>query len=84
MATNLPILSVTDEQAVRILDAYKAKYGTTTTAETARAYKRWLAGEVRAVVMAHEAQQIDETNNAAKRNALVNLQATLPDPDAIV
>lgn len=83
MATNLPILTVQDAQATRILDAYKALYGTTTTAETVRAYKRWLAGEVRAVVMAHEASKIDETNNAAKRDALVLVEAGLPDPDTI-
>ncbi len=83
MATNLPILSVADAQATRILDAFKAQYGTTTTAETVRAYKRWLAGEVRAVVMAHEAMKIDATNNAAKRDALVLLEASLPDPDAV-
>ncbi len=83
MATNLPTLSLPDLQAARVLDAYKAKYGTTTNAETARAFKKWLAGEVRAVVMAHEAQKIDEANNASKRNALAALEVELPDPDAV-
>lgn len=83
MATNLPILTVTDAQATRILEAYKAKYGTATTAETVRAYKQWLAGEVRGVVMIHEASKIDETNNVTKRDTLATLHASLPDPDTI-
>jgi hypothetical protein len=84
MATNLPTLTVQDAQATRILDAYKAKYGTATTADTARAFRKWLAGEVRAVVIAHEASVIDEANNASKRTALATLRAELPDPDAVV
>lgn len=84
MAVTLPTLSVPDFQGARILDAYAAKYGTTTNAETARAFKRWLAGEVRAVVVAHEAQQIDEANNSAKRTQLASLEASLPDPDQVV
>lgn len=84
MATNLPILTVQDAQATRILEAFKAHYGTTTTAGTVKAYKQWLATSVRAVVMAHEAQKIDEANNAAKRDALVLVEASLPDPAAIV
>lgn len=83
MAINLPTLSLPDLQANRVLDAYKAKYGTTTQAETVKAFKKWLAGEVRAVVIAHEAQKIDEANNANKRNALAAMEADLPDPDAI-
>lgn len=84
MATNLPTLSLPDAQATRVLDAYKAKYGTTTTAETARAFKKWLATEVRAVVMAYESQKIDEANNANKRTSLAAIEADLPDPEAVV
>lgn len=84
MATNLPTLSLPDLQAARVLDAFKARFGTTTTAETVRAYRRWLAAEVRAVVLAHEAVLIDEGNNARKRDALAALAADLPDPDAVV
>lgn len=83
MAINLPTLSLPDAQATRVLDAFKAKFGTTTTAETARAYRKWLAVAVREVVIAHEGQVIDEANNASKRNALAALQADLPDPEAI-
>jgi hypothetical protein len=79
--TILPTLAITEDRQARILDAYKARFGTTTTAETARACRRWLAGGVRAVIEAYEAQQIDEANNATKRNALAALRATLPDPD---
>jgi hypothetical protein len=83
MAITLPTLTVPDAQGTRILDAYKAKFGTTTNAETATAFKKWLAGEVRAVVVAHEAQQIDETNNANKRTALAAVEAALPDPNSV-
>lgn len=83
MALSLPTLSLPDVQANRVLDAFKAKYGTATTAETVRAFRKWLAGEVRAVVVAYEAQQIDELNNANKRTQLAALEANLPDPDAV-
>lgn len=83
MATNLPTLSVPDAQATRILDAFKAQFGTTTTAETARAYKKWLAAQVRVIVLAYEGQRIDETNNASKRSALALIEADLPDPEAV-
>lgn len=84
MATNLPTLSLPDLQAARVLDAYKARFGTTTTAETARAFKKWLADEVRAVVLAHEAQKIDEANNASKRTALAALELDLPSSADVV
>lgn len=84
MATNLPTLSLPDLQAARVLEAYKAKYGTATQAETVRAFRKWLAGEVRAVVIAYEAQKIDEANNASKRSALAAMEADLPDPEAVV
>lgn len=83
MAVTLPTLTLPDLQGARILDAYKAKYGTTTPAETARAFRRWLAGEVRAVVLAHEASKLDEANNAAKRSQLAAIEADLPDPDQV-
>lgn len=84
MAISLPTLSLPDLQATRVLDAYKARFGTTTQAETVKAFKKWLAGEVRAVVVAHEGQKIDETNNANKRVQLAALEADLPDPEAVV
>lgn len=83
MATNLPTLSLPDLQAGRVLEAYKAKFGTTTQAETVKAFKQWLAGEVRAVMYAFEAQKIDEANNASKRDKLALIEADLPDPSAV-
>jgi hypothetical protein len=83
MAT-LPTITVSDAQVTQILAAYKAKFGTTTQAETILAFKKWLAGEVRTTVMTHEASKIDETNNAAKRTSLVAIEATLPDPATVV
>lgn len=84
MAVNLPTLSLPDIQGNRVLEAFKAKFGTTTTAETARAFKKWLAGEVRAVVLAHESQRLDEVNNANKRTQLAAYEADLPNPDDVV
>lgn len=83
MPIALPTLTLPDAQATRILDAYKARFGTTTTAETAQAFKRWLAGEIRAVVLAYEAQKIDATNNTTKRDALAQVEASLPDPSTV-
>jgi len=80
----LPTVTVSDTQQARILDAFAARFGTTTAAETARAYKRWLVEQVRAVVVANEAQVMDEANNANKRSALASLEASLPDPGAVV
>lgn len=83
MPITLPSLTLPDAQATRILDAYKARFGTTTTAETATAFRRWLAGEIRTVVMAYEATKIDETNNVSKRDALKAVSDALPDPATI-
>lgn len=83
MATALPTITVTDAQAARILEAYKAKFGTTTTAETVAAYKRELALHVRDVVLAHEESEIDKTNRLAKRDQLRTLSGELPDPNTV-
>lgn len=78
MATALPTITVTDAQAARILEAFKAKYGTTTTAETVLAYKRELAEHVRAVVLEHEELQIDRANLMTKRQQMQVVEAALP------
>lgn len=83
MAITLPTLTLPDIQGQRILDAYKARFGTTTNAETAVAFKRWLASEIRTVVLAHEAQKIDEANNTSKRNTLKTIEDSLPDPATV-
>jgi hypothetical protein len=84
VATNLPTLTVPDTQAARVLEAFKAKFATATTAETAKAYRQWLAGEVRAIVLEFEAQRIDEANNTSKRSQLAVIEADLPDPAAVL
>lgn len=83
MPITLPTLTLPDIQANRILDAYKARFGTTTNAETALAFKRWLADEIRTVVLAHEATKIDEANNISKRDALKAIENSLPDPKTL-
>lgn len=80
---DLPTITVTSAQAQRILDAYQARFGTTTVAETESAYRRELAQHVRDVVITHESRVIDEENNAAKRDALEAVAAELPDPDSV-
>ena len=80
---SLPTITVTDTQQTRILEAYKALYGTTTTADTIAAYKRWLATTVRDVVLAYEGQKIDVSNFAARASAMNALIAALPDPDSV-
>lgn len=80
---NLPTISVTDEQSARILAAYQAKYGATTTAETVLAYKRELAEHVKQVVIDHETNLLIEADNRAREAKLAALAAELPDPGAI-
>ncbi len=84
MAVNLPTLSLPDIQGNRVLDAFKAKFGTVTTADTAKAYKKWLAAQVRDIVAQFEAQRLDEVNNATKRTQLAAYMADLPNPDDVV
>jgi hypothetical protein len=84
MATNLPTLSVSDAQSARILEAFKALFGTTTTAETVKAYKKWLAAQVRTVVVAEEGRRLDAAHEQTKRDALVTLEADLPNPETVV
>lgn len=83
MAINLPTLSLPDIQANRVLEAFKSHFGTATTAETAKAYRKWLAAQVRTIVIQYEGQKIDEANNVTKRNALASLEVDLPDPETI-
>lgn len=78
MATQLPTITVTDAQAAHILAAYQARYGTSTTAETVAAYRRWLTRIVREAVLAHELDVIAEQHNDARRAALDALAAELP------
>lgn len=78
MAVTLPTITVTDAQGARILDAFKAKYGTTTQAETVAAYKRELVEFVRTTVLSHEASTIDRANNLTKRDQLAAIAAELP------
>lgn len=74
MATTLPTLTVTDDQAQRILAAFGSEAD----------YTRWLIEQVNGVVLTVEARMLDEASNEAKRVALADLEATLPDPEAVV
>lgn len=77
----LPTITVTDAQSTRILDAYKALYGTTTTAETVAAYKKELTQHVVDVVLAHERQVIQERDQINREGSLAAIRAELPDPN---
>lgn len=74
MAVTLPTLTVTDDQAQRILAAFGSEAD----------YLRWLTEQVNGVVLTAEARMLDEASNEAKRVALADLEATLPDPEAVV
>jgi uncharacterized lipoprotein NlpE involved in copper resistance len=74
---DLPTVTVSAAKATRILDAYKAKFGTTTQEETAAAYRTWLMEAVKDVVLRHESQVLDEAANRAKQDALEALDAEL-------
>lgn len=77
----LPSPTVTDEQAATILEAYKSKYGTTTTAETATAFKREVLEMVKRTVLDYEAQKMLNQQNEARSIALKNLEIKLPKPE---
>lgn len=74
----LPTLTVTDDQATRILAAYKAKFGTTTDAETVKAYKAWLQDQVVEAVLAFEHERAKADAEAQIAADLDTLRATLP------
>ena len=74
MATTLPTLTVTDDQAQRILAAFGSEAD----------YTRRLIEQVNGVVLTVEARMLDEASNEAKRVALADLEATLPDLEAVV
>lgn len=79
----LPTITVTDPQSTRILDAYKALYGTTTTAETVAAYKKELTQHVVDVVLSHERQVRAEQDRIARDAAVESIRAELPDPNTV-
>lgn len=70
---DLPTLTVSSAQAQRIL----ATFGDAPT------YRRWLAGQVRAAVLAHEAKTIDEAHVVSRTQKLDALSGTLPDPETV-
>lgn len=80
---SLPAPTVTADQATRILAAYQAKYGTTTSAETAAAFKREVLEMVRTTVLDHEARKMMEEQNAARATAMEAVAAELPDPEGV-
>lgn len=79
----LPTVTVTDAQATRILDAYKAKYGTTTQAETVAAYKKELMEHVIQVVLQHEDEVLAHQQVLARQQQIEDLRVTLPDPNTV-
>jgi hypothetical protein len=57
----LPSVTVTEEQQARILEAYKAYFGTTGVQETVDAYKNMIANMVRDRVVAYENKKLADT-----------------------
>lgn len=83
----MPTIEVTKLQADRILAAFKAKYGTTTTAETVEAYKAELTKFIVSTVMNYEAdimvqQEIAERN--VKLDAVLSQLPAVPAPTGSV
>lgn len=76
---DLPTITVSTAQSVRILDAFKAKFNTTTQAETATAYRAWLSRIVRREVLEYEAQQFELDRESALQAHLDSVAAELPD-----
>lgn len=79
----LPSPTVTDAQATRILAAYKAKYGTTTTAETATAFKREVVEMARQTVLGYEARKMMADQDADRQAAMKVVASELPDSGAV-
>jgi hypothetical protein len=75
---NLPTITVTQAQSDRILAAYQAKYGTTTTTDTIAAYKAELTKHVVEVVMAYEAEVLRQQAIADRNEHLRTVAASLP------
>lgn len=84
---DLPTITVSNAQANRILDTFKAKFNTNTQAETAQAYRAWLSRLIRSEVLAYEAELFDLSRDADKQTHLdtvtSELPAELPFPDTV-
>ena len=70
---NLPTLTVSDAQLARLVGAFQDAAG----------YKTWLKQALVDEVTRREARRLDEEHNAAKKAALVALDAELPAPDPV-
>lgn len=76
---DLPTLTVTTNQADRLLAAFDGQYDADGNVLTpAQAYRQWLRDGLRAYVLRSEARTIDESHNASKRAALAQVEAELP------
>lgn len=77
---DLPTLTVTTEQQTRILNAFKAKYGTSTAAETIAAYKAQLANMIKKVVLDYEKEAIDSSAYTQKSSLATDINNNLIPP----
>lgn len=72
---DLPTITVTDDQQIRILSAFKAKFGTNTQQQTILAYKRWLTKILRAEVVSYEIAALDKQSEIDKQEAITTIDA---------
>jgi hypothetical protein len=80
---DLPTLTVTDEQAGVILEAFKNMYGTTTTEETIVAYKRALAEMIIGAVRSYQVSLIETEAQQAIAAKVAEVNAFFPNPSTI-
>lgn len=80
---DLPTVTVTQAQADRILAAFQAKYGTTTIAETATAYRKDLVRYLIRTVQQFEEGAIHEQFAADVEALRSDLESVMPDPDTV-
>lgn len=84
---DLPTITVSQAHADRILAAFKARFNTTTTAETAQAYRAELSRFVRKVVLDYEAEKFLGDQESGLQSHLDAVALELPDelpfPDTV-
>ena len=77
---DLPTITVTTPQSERILAAFKTKFGVTTNAEAAIAYKQWLSFNIKKVVLDVEKTPIQSTADTQKATLAGDIDNNLLPP----
>ena len=81
---DLPTLTVSQAQMDVIFEAYKAMYGTTTSAETVTAYKRALAETIIEAVRSYQESLIKKQATDAITAKNAEVKAFFPNPSSII